>query len=84
MTQANPNRGITNQPYQCFQSQRHGTSRRVKKKTTGFGKGRLLHVAVQPSVNRVILSLYLESEIIEHLFMIKTCVDLNEGQGQYN
>ena len=29
------------------------------------------------------LPLYLISEIIEHLFMIKICVTLDEGEGQY-
>ena len=52
------------------------------KNPMGFSKGRLLHVAEQPSVDSRVLSLHLISEIIEHLFMVKICVTLNEGQDQ--
>ena len=54
------------------------------KHPTGFGKGRLLQVAEMLSVNSGVLSLYLVYKIIEHLFMIKICLTLNEGQGQNN
>ena len=40
------------------------------KTPTGFGKGGLLQAAEQPSVNSGVLSLYLVSETIEHLFVI--------------
>ena len=66
-------------PYKCFQSQRHGTSRTVKIQR---GKGKLLH-AEQTSVNNGVLSLYLVSDLIEHLVMIMF-VTLNEGQSQSN
>ena len=45
--------------------QRHGTSRRVKIPRVS-AEGRLLQVAEQPSVNSGVLSLNLDSEIIEH------------------
>ena len=48
------------------------------KNPTGFGKGRQLQVAKQPSVSDGVLSRYLVSEInIKHLLMIKICVTLN-------
>ena len=49
-----------------------------------LGKGRLLHVAEQPSVNSGVLSLSLVYEIIEHLTMITIFVTLNESRAQYN
>ena len=65
-------------PYKRFQSQHHGTSQKVK---ISLGKGRLL--AGRAAFSHT-LSLCLVSQIIKHLFMIKICVTLNEGQGQYN
>ena len=63
--------------HKCFQSQCHGTSWWVKIPWV-LPKGRLLQVADLSSVNSRVISRDLVYEIIEHLFMIKICVTLNE------
>ena len=65
-------------PYTYVQSQGHGTSRREK--SHGF-RQREATAGCRAAFSQV---RYLVSELMERLFMIKICVILNEGQGQYN
>ena len=59
-------------PYTCFKV---NVMEPPVKIPTDFGKGMLLQVAEQSSVKqRSLVSLYLVSEVIEHLFMIKIYV----------
>ena len=67
-------------PYQCFQSQRHGTSRRVKTPA-----GQREATAGRTAFNQQRSAFPLVTfRISEHLIMIKICVTLNEGQDQHN